>query len=743
MGFLKKETPEEKEEKQQRKNQDYSKQTEKDFLEFTSYITKLDPIKLLSQLTLTFLFVSENELADNCQEREKWLRYIEFISGILLSKEYPKQPKLFMDGSDIDKIEKLLDSYVKNISLEVITSAPADSRDKDFKIVADTVKLRSLYVRGEAYQHHLLQMAEELYSEHDEWFKKNLGFTIKEAINISQSIVHEYERRFKEEKQKSIKQAEKYTDGLIKKGKAEEKDREFLKIQKDRHSFYGDSDRILSFDLEELTKFSGYPKEKCKKYLNRMSQTFGYKNPNFPDVFKNPHSAPWDYNMLYERPIISHNSECFVPAFPRLPEVLLRTFYYDLITDKKYWAKEGQGKYGRWLERKTAGCFQKIFPPEEVCLNPEYPDGNELTDVMVLHDRKIFIVQCKTKRLQYESQMGKDYKMLREDLEKGIKESFEQGVKARDYIVNNGHPVIKVANENLIIDGKQISDIFLVSVTLYGYQDLATRWANINPALKLFKDNQYPWAVSISDLMVITKLIEYPSMFIHYVKRRLQVEQTNFQLGGDEIDLLGYYFKQGLYFKTDGFKKVRAVSIHGFSSEIDQYMLEKYGFGKNPAKPKQEMPEKFEEYLKAVENLDSSYKTDCVIRLLDLDYQGRKDFVNMAEQTKKKTKNDGKLHSFSMGVNKSLGFSFVAMDADGDVEKLFEQIFSFTAREKHTAKCKEWVGFGWDRNSQKALDIAIFLSFEHFEDPELDKIVKENLKKGKIVDLGKDEKHTN
>ncbi len=728
--------------KQQNKSQNYSKQAEKDFLEFMSYITKLDPIKLLSQLTLTFLFAPESQLVGSRQDREKWLRYIEFISALLLSKEYPKQPKLFMDGIDIDKIEELLDSYFKNISWEIITSVPDDSKDKDFKSVIDPIKLHSLYVRGEAYSQHLLQMAEELYSEHNGWFKNNLGFTIKEAIEISQSITNKYERRVNEERGKSIKQAEKYADEQIKNGKIEEKDRKFCETQKSWYSFYGNSDRILSFTLEELSKFSGYPKEKCEKYLNRLSQTFGYKNPAFPDTFKNPHSAPWDYNTLCEKPIIFYKGKYFVPAYPRFPEVLLRTFYYDLFSDKEYWAKEGQGKYGRWLERKTADCFRKIFPSEEVYLNPEYPNGNEITDVIVLHDRKIFIVQCKTKRLRYESQIGKDYKMLRGDLEKGIKESFEQGVKARDYIVNDEHPVIKVANGNLIIDGKQISDIFLVSVTLYRYQDLATRWANINLDLKLFKDNQYPWAVSLPDLMVITELIDYPSMFIHYIKRRLQVEQTNFQLGGDEIDLLGYYFRQGLYFKTNDFKKVGAVSIYGFSSEIDQYMLEKYELGKNPAKPKQEMPEKFEEYLKTVENLNSSYKMDCAIRLLDLDYQRRKDFINMAEKTKEKTKNDRKLHSFSMEVdNNSLGFSFVAMDANGNVEKLFRTTHSFAVMKKYAKKYKEWVGFGWDSNSQKVLDVAIFLSFEPFKDPELDKMAKENLRKGKLVDLGKEEQH--
>jgi len=724
--------------KQQHKNQDYLKQIREDFSELTTYITTLDPIKLLSQLTLTFLFTSENIPADENQT-DKWMRYIEFLSGLLLSKKYPQNPRLLIDGRDIEKIERLLDEYYKSISLNIIIASSGNNIDNDFKMVLDSVKLHSLYIRGESYSHQLTKVAEDLYSEYDEWFEKNLGFTIKEAVKISRSIIKEYKQRINKAYSESVKMGIEYADNLIKEKKAEEKDRDFWKIQKRWYVFYGDSDNILLFTVEELSKFSGFSIEKCEKYLQRLSQTFGYRNPFFQDTYNDPQSAPWDYNTIYERPIILHNGRYFVPLISRLSEVLLKTFYYDLIGDKTFWEKEGHEKYGKWLERRTAECFQEIFPSEEIYLGPKYPNGNELTDVLILHDHKVFIVQCKAKRMKYESLIGKDYTLLKTDLEKGIKDAFEQGIRARDYMVNNEKSKIYTNGGDLIIDSKPISDAFIVSVTLFGYQNFTTRWSNTNSTLKLFENNQYPWAVSLFDLMTITELIKYPAMFTHYIKRRLQIEQTKFSLGADEIDLLGCYFTQGLYLEGDNFKKANAVYMGGYSRIIDKYMIEKYELGRNLEAPRQEMPENFEEYLKAIENLNYPYKTDCVMRLLELDYQGRKDFIKLSEIAKDKTKSDRQIHSFSMNIeNNSMGFSFISMDAGGDIERLFEETRSFAKMKKYLTKFKEWVGFGWDVKSQNPLDVAVFLSFEHFKDPKLERAVNENLKKGYRIDLNND-----
>ena len=99
--------------------------------------------------------------------------------------------------------------------------------------------------------------------------------------------------------------------------------------------------------------------------------------------------------------------------------VLFNTFHYDLIEDSSY-SEIYNKKRGVWLEKKTADCFKRIFPSEKVLLNPQYPNGEEYSDVLVLHDRKIYIVQCKSKRLRYESEIWNNYEILKDDIGKII-----------------------------------------------------------------------------------------------------------------------------------------------------------------------------------------------------------------------------------------------------------------------------------------------------------------------------------
>ena len=706
------------------------------YKELTDFVGVLDPIKLLSQLTLTFLFVPEGKFIEESSDVVKWARWIEFLSGYLLSHEYPKNTKGSVDGNDLKTIEGILDKYFNAITIYIATSITDNEEEKETESIIHNAKIHSLYVRGEAYSNQLKDITQDIYTQHNEWFIKTLGFTISQALHISKSIANEYNRRVNEEKHISKEHAHSVVNDMIRRGEAKEENREELETKAGCYYYFGNSDLILTFTLDELVKITGYAKEICKRYLGRLSQNSGYRNANYPETYLNAHTAPWDYNTLYERPIILNNDKYIVPIPHLFNEVLFHTFYFDLIADKAYWDSGGGKKYGSWLEYKTAEYFLRIFPKNEVYINPKYPSGNELCDVLVLHDRKVFIIQCKTKKMRYESKIGDSYQTLKGDLIKGVKESFKQAICARDYLVNNKPAKIVLSKCVLLLDTEQITDIFPICVTLDSYQDMITRIANINTVLQLFADNQYPWAISLFDLGVVTELIDYPSMFIHYAKRRLSIERTKFQIKADEIDLLNFYFSQGLYFESEEFIGFDSVGLSGYSNEIDKYMFEKYECKKEISKPKQIMPNNFEEYVIALENLKSSYKTDCLISLLDLGYKGRELFINTVEKVKEKTTNDGKLHSATFILkDNTLGHTFIAMNAGGDIDKLYQQLYGFMVLKKYVTKCKECVGFGWDKNSKNMIDVAVFMSFEWKEDPEVDKMAKEYLKTGEMVSL--------
>ena len=85
----------------------------------------------------------------------------------------------------------------------------------------------------------------------------------------------------------------------------------------------------------------------------------------------------------------------------------------------------------------------------------------------------------------------------------------------------------------------------------------------------------------------------------------------------------------------------------------------------------------------------------------------------------------------------SLGFSFISMNAEGNIENLYRQDFSFAGMKKYVTKCREWVGLGWDKNSKKIVDVAVFLSYEWQEDPVIAKLADDNLKQGEMISADK------
>ena len=158
---------------------------QRNFSLLASTVHKLDPIKLLSQLSLTYLIVSVNEFVDESSDMFKRARYIEFLAGYLLSNKYTQNTRMDVDGRDIKNVENLLEEYFQSISIYLVTSPTSHESEKGLERVITHAKIHSLLVRGESYPHLLRQTAQSIYSQHNDWVVKHLGFTITDALTIA------------------------------------------------------------------------------------------------------------------------------------------------------------------------------------------------------------------------------------------------------------------------------------------------------------------------------------------------------------------------------------------------------------------------------------------------------------------------------------------------------------------------------------------------------------------------------
>jgi len=699
----------------------------------------INPICLLSQLALSTMDASE--------VKKVYLeRKLEFLAGFLIARHNNVNEEEIIDAELMDKTNeliKILDNYFKAINsytLFVSEKKANDNFDDKEEFILKHAKASSLWIRGDAYPHQLIKFATGFYSKHDLWFRQNLGFTIKEAVTIYRAICKLCRKKFYEYQGISAKESRDLIETQISKkalSETEVKDKE-----KNAYIFYLyiKSDKIFTFTVEELADYSSISIEVCKKVLSRLSQSFGYRNPKFKSTYFDPFNAPWDYNTLNERPIIKFQEKFFVPVFPVFPTVLFNSFHFDLWEDVEYRDKYNKIR-GKWLEGKTYQILRHVFPKDEIYLNPEYPNGEEFCDVLVMHDRNILIIECKSQKLTYEAKIGSSIDKIKEDFRKSVKIAFNQVLRAKKYLKVSDYPEVVLKNKKIKIDMHQVdyNNIFLISVTLGQYANITTRLANINPTLKLFSSNEYLWSVCLFDLEIIVELLKQPFYLIHYLVNRLNIEKTNFHLEADEIDLLGYYFKQKLNFSREEFRNPNRdipffIQIGGFSKLVDDYMIKKYQLKENPKKPIIEMTNGFKDLIFSIGKLDTSFRTHCILRLLDLGFNEQENLLKSIKYCKKMYTRGDALGIFSISVKETdLEIIFISMSANNNYNRLFKEVEYFSLLKKYRAKFRECVGLGWDRCTKNIIDVAFYASFPWAYNPELEELCEKNLKKGEMI----------
>jgi hypothetical protein len=708
---------------------------EEAFNEFEAFVAAYDPISLLSQLTLTFLFVPEDKFQNEASDVVTWQRRIEFIAGFVLVRPYPPERTATVDGPVLEQVEKLLDRYFtavdKQILFEVLRNGGCSQKD----IVLAGAKSTSFHVRGDAYPHQFYAFASGLYGPHDAWFREHLGFTIAEGVKLSKAIDRECGERFNRSLEQARAEAQEKADELIAGRQASEDQRSDLEGRIACALHFGRPESLLAFTPEEISGFSGVSMRTTERFLKRMSQEFGYRNPSFLASFTNPGAAPWDYNTLNERPMVWRDGKYWLFVGPLLRSALFTTFYFDLLSDGAYWPTFEKAR-GNYLERKTAECLRRVFSPEMTLLNPLYPNGEEMADVMVLHDHKILLFQCKSKALTYRARIGVDFDALRDDVRKAIADSFQQGIRARDYLQASRKAKFVVGGKSFALEMDQVNGLFLGSVTAMPFQTFAARLANTNSALELFPQNEYPWSLSLGDLDIITQVLTSPAQFLHYALRRKQVESTPFQVHADEMDYLGFYLSHGMRFDIDEFDGMEDVALSGFSGDVDRWVYEKFERGQNINPPQSPTVEGFSDFLADVERTEDDYATDCAVALLDLSLGQRKWFMEMIVQTMERSRQDKALHSFSAVLKGGKrGLSFLSFDAKADRAEVFRQTSAFAMLKKYESRCGEWSGFGWDIASTRKLDVAFFVSAPWSHDTQMDQLVKDKLRPGHRVEL--------
>lgn len=668
------------------------------FCSLTAALQGYSPISILSVLTMTCLVVRSDQFFGEDSSVHQHHVYIEFLAGLLVSQHFPSGDLKDLSILQLEEIWKRLELYYIAVNRNIATTYP-DHCDPAQELML-LAKIHSLGIRGEAHPHQLKQMILSLYGEHDAWFINTLGFTIGDALIAFAAIENLVTRRWQQVKSKISHENE----SQVKAAKTLAKSAE----------------EALGFTVGELSAASGLAQSTCSSLMNRLSQDFGYHNVQNPATFSDPHLSPWDYNTLYERPFVHHNGKYFMFVPPLVLTAMFKTFWFDLHADKSY-CNLFSAANGRWLEREAAQRLTQVFGTDAVFLSPKKTNKSEdeVSDVLVIYDRNLLIVQCKAKGLRLESRVGANIEALVGDLRKAVGQAFDQGLVARDYLFAAEEVSILHNGTRISINSNLITNVLLLTVNPLPLQFLTTRIANNASVRDLFRSNELPWALSLPDLDILTEILDTPLLFLHYARKRLKIEQASANYRGDEMDLLGLHIDGNLI----NFEGYTDVLISGLSESIDKYVWRKYELEELVEPPRPSISPEFDVLISDILATGCEGRTDCAIALLDLSAKAQAELMKNISLAKSASLLNGRMQRLSANVEgNGIGLIHIVLNSSKDSKDLKMILKLYAAAHKYVEKLSTCIAMAVDANSRSTIDICEFLSFPWKEDAELNKL---------------------
>jgi len=300
-------------------------------------IEHVNIVDLLSKISLMVLLSREEPSHEN-NEKRMLERQLEFLAGFIVKHIKSENLEVNNIPEDIDAVLKTIDNYFIAINHCNIFKKPCPDKTtySNKNLILEKARLSSFWIRNDAFTFQLINYAKDYYSTFDPWFSINLGFTIKDAINLHNTIKILYEKKLKKYYIKAVKKTKKWLKNNSQKYHADNSNKhEQLETNIFTYFILNEADSILLFSEEEICKNSLISREICENLLNRLSQSFGYFNPNFPNTFIDPLNSPWDYNTLFERPILKFSKGYLVPLMFLFPTVLFDSFQFDIFKDEK------------------------------------------------------------------------------------------------------------------------------------------------------------------------------------------------------------------------------------------------------------------------------------------------------------------------------------------------------------------------------------------------------------------------
>ncbi len=494
-----------------------------------------------------------------------------------------------------------------------------DHLSQNEKLILEQIYTNYLLVRGETYDTNFLKAALKLFDSQSAYLENRKGFNIRQAIGFTRIIIEIIDTRLNKENEtfvnvfKKLASFEKTTSIWPSGVQSPIRNRRFVindnLIPENLNEF---AEKLFLISKQELLNLTNNnDRNAMSSFLEWISISPGEVSEDF--VY------PSHDNPIQRKPIVCLGQNYLLCACAYMGRCLFYRLDKELMNDTSYSEKYNYIR-ARYLENESLSIFKKIFPTAEIYNRLKYKateDGitkNWELDGLVKHDNNIFLVECASHLVRKATKRGAKEQMIY-DVKQTIERTYIQAERAKTYIQSYDKASFSLKNgSTVIIDRASIKNYYLISVTLDSYGSLVTDPRKLKD-LGLFKNNKYPWPIYIENLKLISDYIEYPSEFVHYLRKRKNVAENIYAY--DESDYFGCYLLLNLDIPmpTNNIEKVFIVSA---TNDFEDYFYFLAGSGPRVPKPRQYLPINVRNIILTLERLHPPGYTDVVCALLDI-----------------------------------------------------------------------------------------------------------------------------
>lgn len=247
-------------------------------------------------------------------------------------------------------------------------------------------------------------------------------------------------------------------------------------------------------------------------------------------------------------------------------------------------------------------------------------DASDL-DALVRCDDLALRVQCKAGRVSPAARRGAP--SMAEDVRAVISDAAHQHARLIKALADQPPQALGFAHEQAPALMAPLTVEVIVCL------DEVTVWSTETHRLRhlvaLPDAEQVPWVLSLADLMAVTDLLS-GAQLAHFLTRRQRLEREGRVEAHDELDWVGHYIKDGLFFDAyfDGPEPVDAFRLLSYTEPIDTWYFARAGLLSRPVpQPEQQLPPGLSALLRRLEHDRPVHWLTAAVLLLNGDDQSR------------------------------------------------------------------------------------------------------------------------